>query len=46
MFASAPLSDSQVFISCVIGTAAVIYPIILCVVGALGYYQSKAAAKA
>jgi hypothetical protein len=46
MFANAPLSDSQVFVSTVIITAAVICPIILIVLGGLGCYQNRAAAKA
>ena len=47
MFASAaPLSDSQVLVTIAIVSAAVIYPIILCVVGGLGYFKSKAAVKA
>lgn len=45
MFASAPLSEPQVFMSTVIVTAASIFSIVLCVVGGLGYYQSKTAAK-
>lgn len=46
MFANAPLSESQVFISTVILTAAVICPLILIVVGGLGCYQNCAEAKA
>jgi hypothetical protein len=40
MFVSAQLSDAQIFIACVIATAAVVCPIILCMAGALGLYHS------
>lgn len=46
MFADMPLSESQTFVMLGIASAVVIYPIILFVIGALGYCQSKAEAKA